>query len=120
MFAFLGVGAISSAGYLAVMSIGQEWLRLPISTSAFLAFCTGTAISYLGNTLFTFRSQVNGVTVARFLIVVIAGLIINQSIAYGLDQAGVHYVFIALTVFVVVPAINFIGHSVFTYRGKRP
>ncbi|MBL0405065.1 GtrA family protein [Microvirga aerilata] len=119
MLAFLAVGAVSSIAYLAVMSAGRGWLGLSITISAFFAFCMGTAISYLGNTLFTFRSKVNGGTLARFLSVVVAGLVVNQAIAYGLNEVGVHYFFIALTVFVVVPVINFIGHSIFTYRGKR-
>jgi putative flippase GtrA len=114
---FGGIGLVSSAGYLLAMSASVEWLGLPVLTSAFIAFCIGTIISYIGNTLFTFRAPVSRSGFARFLVVVVVGMGINQAIAYGLDQFGVHYTVIAITVFIVVPVINFAGHSLFTYRG---
>jgi putative flippase GtrA len=117
---FLGVGLVSSVGYLATMSAGLEWLGFSVLTSAFLAFCTGTAVSYLGNTLFTFRAPMNRGSLARFFVVVLIGLGLNQAIAYGLSHIGAHYVLIAATVFLVVPVINFVGHSVFTYRKVCP
>jgi putative flippase GtrA len=115
---FGGVGLISSLGYFASMSICIEVLRFPVFGAAFVAFCIGTLISYLGNTVLTFRGSLNSATLARFLIVVLVGMAVNQAIAAGLDTIGVHYVFIALTVFVVVPVFNFIGHSLFTYRER--
>jgi uncharacterized membrane protein YGL010W len=55
----------------------------------------------------------------RFLLIVLIGMVLNQITAFLLDSAGVHYVSIAAAVFVVVPAFNFIGHSLFTYRASR-
>ncbi|MBD2750020.1 GtrA family protein [Microvirga sp. BT688] len=113
---FVAVGLVSSASYLATMSMSIEWLGLSVLTSAFFAFCVGTTISYLGNTLFTFRAPMSRGNFAKFLLVVLVGLGVNQTIAYGLNHIGAHYLVIAATVFIVVPIINFIGHSLFTYR----
>lgn len=55
-------------------------------------------------------------TFLRFLTIVVLGMGLNQAIAYSLDRTGVHYVFIALTVFIVIPVFNFLGHIAFTYR----
>jgi putative flippase GtrA len=116
---FLVIGVVSSAAYLATMSVCVDFLNISAVFSAFAAFWVGTIISYLGNTLFTFQSAVTKGTMLRFLSVVLLGLGVNQAIAYCLSQAGVHYVVIALTVFVLVPVVNFIGHSAFTYREGR-
>jgi len=99
------------------MSISIDWLGLTILTSALIAFCTGTIISYIGNTLVTFRVPMSRTSFIKFSVVVLIGLGINQAIAYGLSQLGAHYILIAITVFIVVPIINFAGHSLFTYRG---
>ncbi|MFC1458345.1 GtrA family protein [Microvirga arabica] len=115
---FGGVGLLSSLGYFASMSICIEVLRFSVFGAAFVAFCIGTLISYLGNTLLTFRGSLNSATLARFLVVVMTGMVVNQVIAFGLNAIGAHYVFIALTVFAVVPIFNFIGHSLFTYRER--
>lgn len=116
---FFIVGAISSLGYLAAMSLSIEQFGLSVFASALIAFLVGTCISYVGNTLLTFRAKVNRKNLLRFLLVVLLGLALNQTIAYGLSVLGAHYFLIALTVFVLVPIINFLGHTVFTYREKQ-
>lgn len=118
LLSFIGVGVGSSACYLATLSILTDMLSYSVFVSAFFAFCVGTLVSYLGNTFLTFRAAASGSSFMKFLAVVLLGLGFNQVIAYGLGKMGVHYVFIALAVFIVVPAVNFIGHSVFTYREK--
>jgi len=116
---FAIIGLVSSAAYLGTMSLSVDVLRLSVAVAAFLAFCVGTMISYLGNTLLTFRATMTGVVLGRFLLVVLIGMVLNQIIALLLNSASVHYVLIAATVFVVVPAFNFIGHTLFTYRVSR-
>ncbi len=58
-------------------------------------------------------------TFMRFTAVVLVGMALNQTIAYILDRLGAHYLLIALAVFLIVPLINFVGHSLFTYRAGR-
>jgi putative flippase GtrA len=116
LLSFGGVGLGSSLGYFLAMSVCVDVIFLPVVVAAFVAFCVGTLISYIGNTFLTFRASHNLSTFARFLVVVFAGLLVNQAIAYSLDRAGVHYTWISLVVFIVVPLVNFIGHSLFTYR----
>lgn len=116
---FLGVGIVSSLVYLATMSAAVELFGLSVPVAALLAFLTGTAVSYAGNTWLTFQAKSDAGTLTRFLIVVGIGMGLNQIIAYGLDRLGAHYLAIWLTVFIVIPAINFVGHSLFTYR-ERP
>jgi putative flippase GtrA len=116
---FAAIGLVSSASYLGAMSLSVEFLHLSVAVAAFLAFCAGTAISYLGNTLLTFRAPMTGNVLGRLLLIVLMGMVRNQVTAFLVNSAGVHYVLIAATVFVVVPAFSFIGHSLFTYRAPR-
>jgi putative flippase GtrA len=116
---FAAVGLVSSGGYVATLTVGVEKLAFPVVVSAFLAFCVGTLVSYIGNTLLTFRASMGGSTLWRFLSVVTIGMALNQAIAYALDRMGAHYLFVALTVFVIIPAFNFAAHSAFTYRLDR-
>jgi putative flippase GtrA len=116
---FGAVGVLSSAGYVVTLSLGVEKLGFSVLVSALLAFGVGTLISYVGNTLVTFRMTLAGSTAWRFLAVVGIGMVLNQAIAFGLDRLGAHYLVIAAAVFVVIPAFNFVAHSAFTYRTER-
>jgi putative flippase GtrA len=116
---FVAVGLISSIAYAATMALCIERFEWSILAAALAAFCTGTLVSYAGNSLLTFAQPMTPATFARFTVVVLLGLALNQAIAYSLDRLGAHYLLIAMAVFLIVPVANFIGHSLFTYRASR-
>ncbi|HEV2602665.1 MAG TPA: GtrA family protein [Microvirga sp.] len=116
---FLAVGLVSSASYAATLTLGIERLGWSVLAAAFAAFCVGTVVSYGGNTLLTFAQPMTKATFVRFIAVVLVGMALNQVIAYALDRLGAHYLLIALAVFLIVPLVNFVGHSLFTYREGR-
>lgn len=117
---FLAVGIASSLAYLAVLSAAVELGGLSVVPAAFLGFVAGTAVSYAGNTLLTFKAKSDTGTFTRFMIVVLVGMALNQALAFVLDRLGAHYVVVWLAVFTLIPAINYVGHSLFTYRERKP
>jgi hypothetical protein len=52
------------------------------------------------------------------LAVVLAGLGLNQLIAWAVETAGLNYLFLPLAVFVVVPAFNYVGHRLYSFAGE--
>ena len=110
------VGVVSSLFYVATMALLVEGLRTSATVGAIGAFCVGTAVSYVGNTMWSFEAQWDASSARKFLVVTLAGLGLNVAIAYALDLIGLHYLLIALIILVTVPAFNFVGHNLWTYR----
>jgi putative flippase GtrA len=116
---FLAVGLVSSGSYAVTLALCIERLEWSVLAAAFAAFCVGTLVSYGGNSLLTFAQPMTKATFMRFTAVVLVGMALNQTTAYVLDRLGAHYLLIALAVFLIVPLVNFVGHSLFTYREGR-
>ena len=110
------VGVVSSLFYVATMAALVEGLRTSATVGAVGAFCVGTAVSYIGNTVWSFEAQWNASSARKFVVVTLAGLVLNVALAYALKTAGLHYLVISLVILVIVPAFNFIGHNFWTYR----
>jgi putative flippase GtrA len=110
------VGVVSSLFYVATMAALVEGLRTSATVGAIGAFCIGTAVSYIGNTVWSFEAQWNASSARRFVVVTLAGLVLNVALAYALETVGLHYLLISLVILVIVPAFNFIGHNFWTYR----
>ena len=107
---------VSSLFYVATMAALVEGLRTSATVGAIGAFCIGTAVSYIGNTVWSFEAQWNASSARRFVVVTLAGLVLNVALAYALETVGLHYLLISLVILVIVPAFNFIGHNFWTYR----
>lgn len=117
-FCFVLIGVLSSLAYLFVLSFCVDWLGWSVIAGAFASFVVGTCVSYIGNTIYTFGKRVTSRTMWRFFVVTLVGMGLNQTIAWGLDKLGIHYLFIAAAVFIFVPIVNFLGHSNFTYSER--
>lgn len=115
-FRFGVVGVVSSLFYVLTMAAMVDGLGTSATLGAFAAFLVGTAISYAGNTVWSFEARASAGNAGRFLAVTLVGLGLNMLIAWGLEAAGFHYLLIALVILVVVPVFNFIGHHSWTYR----
>ena len=110
------VGVVSSLFYVATMAALVEGLRTSATVGAIGAFCIGTAVSYIGNTVWSFEAQWNASSARKFIVVTLVGLVLNVALAYALETVGLHYLLISLVILVIVPAFNFIGHNFWTYR----
>ncbi len=112
---FVVVGIIAAIVYVAIMALIVGGLGGTVLVAAFFAFVIGTAVSFIGNALWSFGVKPTTSNVAWFFAINTAGLCLNMLIAWVMEWAGVHYLLISLTVLVVVPMFNFAGHRLFTF-----
>jgi putative flippase GtrA len=116
-FRFALVGMVSTSTYFlvfaGVINLGGSGAGLAAS----LAFAASTIVSYLGNAVWAFRSVVSVATSTRFLTIVGATFLVNLAVAVGLEAAGAHYLLIFAAEVVVLAGLNFLGHSIWTFRG---
>lgn len=115
---FLVVGLGATAVYSATISGLVELAGLdPIPATA-AGFVAGTLFSYVLNSLVSFRQTMDGRTLVRFFAVTLVGFFLNIAIMKAVLVAGFHYAVGILAVSVSVPAFNFAGHKLFTYRRR--
>lgn len=115
-FRFVVVGLFSSLAYVGTMSVAVDGFRTSVVSGAIAAFIVGTAISYLGNSIWTFGAKVGRHNLMRFLAVTLVGLALNTFMAWGLNIVGLHHLFIGLVILITVPIFNFFGHTYWTYQ----
>lgn len=116
---FFLVGLVGAAVYVVVMAIVIDGCGGAVLLGAFLAFVLGTAVSFLGNALWSFGARLTAAKAAMFFTINTIGLSLNMLIAWRLEVAGVHYLLICLVVLIVVPVFNFAGHRLFTFAQPR-
>jgi len=112
---FFLVGGVAAVTYVAVMAVVVDGFGGRVLLGAFLAFVLATAVSFVGNALWSFGSRLTAAKAAMFFAVNTVGLGLNMVIAWLLERAGVHYLLISLTVLIVVPMFNFAGHRLITF-----
>jgi putative flippase GtrA len=113
---FLVVGVGSTATYSVTVVAMVETLGFGVIAATTAAFVTGTAFSYVGNSIVSFRRPMDVATLMRFSLVTFAGFILNLLIAAAVHGLGWHYAVGIALVVVTVPVFNFVGHKLFTYR----
>jgi putative flippase GtrA len=112
---FVFVGLVAAVAYLAVMALVVDGLHGGVLSGAFCAFVFATAVSFVGNAIWSFGVRPTAAAAMRFFMVNTAGLLLNMLIAWALERIGVHYLLISLTVLVIVPLFNFAGHRLVTF-----
>lgn len=110
------VGGLSAATYAATQTIAIEAGGVAVLPAALLAFAAGTLVSWIGNSLVTFRAPLRGRTAARFVVVTALGMALNLGIVAVVDTAGLHYAIGIAIVLCSVPIFNFLGHRLWTFR----
>ena len=115
---FFIIGCFVTLTYYSIMSFCIEIFSIAVFWSSFFAFVGGTIISYIGNTLFTFKQKMRKNTAYKFLIITLIGLLLNQTIALILNWFNLHYFYIIITVFIIIPIFNYIGHTIYTYKDE--
>jgi putative flippase GtrA len=116
---FVLVGFVAGIVYLAIMAVVIDGFGAPVLLGAFLAFVIGTAMSFVGNALWSFGSRPTGGKAVWFFVINTIGLCLNMLIAWALERMNVHYLMIGLTVLIVVPMFNFVGHRLITFGRDR-
>jgi putative flippase GtrA len=112
---FVLVGLVAAVVYVAIMALVIDGFGGPVLLGAFLAFVVGTAVSFIGNALWSFGARPTAGKAVWFFAINTTGLCLNMLIAWLLERMGVHYLLIALTVLIVVPMFNFAGHRLITF-----
>ena len=112
---FYVVGSFAAITYVAVMAIVVDGLGGRVLWGAFFAFVLATAVSFVGNALWSFGARLTAAKAAVFFSINTVGMGLNLLIAWLLERAGVHYLLISLTVLIVVPLFNFAGHRLITF-----
>jgi len=79
-------------------------------------FIVATLVSYLINTLWSFSSQLQGRTLARFVVVSIGGFWLAMLVAWVAQSAGLDYLAGIAAVALIIPVFTFILHNFWTYR----
>lgn len=116
---FLVVGLAAAATYVGVMALVVDLLGQSILLGAFCAFVVATAVSYVGNALWSFGAALTASTAVKFWSITTIGLCLNLALAWVLERMGAHYLIVSLVILVVVPLFNFAGHRLVTFGGKR-
>ncbi len=115
---FVTVGVFAAIVYVGIMALMIDGLRTGVLVATFFAFVIGTAVSFLGNALWSFEARPTADRAVMFFAINTTGLCLNMLIAWLMERAGIHYLLISLTVLIVVPMFNFAGHRVFTFGGR--
>ena len=116
---FVLVGLVAAVVYVAIMALMIDGLGTTVLPAAFVAFVVGTAVSFLGNAVWSFGARPTPGRAVWFFAINTTGLGLNLLIAWAMERAGVHYLLISLTVLIVVPMFNFAGHRLFTFASTK-
>lgn len=112
---FVVVGLVAAAVYVGLMALIIDGLGGSVLVAAFFAFVIGTAVSFMGNAVWSFGTKPTTGKAMWFFVINTIGLCLNMLIAWVMERAGIHYLLISLTVLIVVPMFNFAGHRLITF-----
>lgn len=116
---FLATGLLATGVHFVVATASIELLRLQPAPANAVAFVAATIASYLVNTLWSFSSAISGVTLYRFSVVQLLGVVLAAMVSGGVDLAGFHYVVGILAVPVFVTPVTYSLHRAWTYKSRR-
>jgi putative flippase GtrA len=108
---FILVGLFAALVYVAIMALVVDGFGGGVLLAAFLAFVIGTAVSFLGNAVWSFGASPTAGRASWFFTINTIGLCLNMLIAWFLQRLGSHYLLISLVVLIVVPMFNFVGRT---------
>ena len=117
---YIAVGAITTGVlYLLLILLVRGFGMAPTPASS-IGFVLSAVVNYLLNYRFTFRSErPHGPAVAKFVVLAVAGLLINAGMMHWLVTVGVRYLIAQACATTVVLLFGFISNSVWTF-GMEP
>lgn len=107
-FSFVGIAATFT--YFIVANILEFLIDVSTPISSVLAYLLGMSVSYLGQTFFTFQSNINNpAQLLRFIIISLLGL----SVSYGFvmlfsEMMHLHALLVFAIISVIIPIVNYI------------
>ncbi len=113
-FALVGIAVTALHTVLATLLI-TVWGRHPVTANA-IAFTAATLASYLANTLWTFGRRPHQRSLARFVGVSLAGLVLTVILSGSAEAMGLPFYVGLGAVVCVVPVASFVMHRRWTYR----
>jgi len=113
-FALVGI-AVTALHALLATALILLWSLHPVAANA-VAFAAATLVSYMANTLWTFERRPHPRSLARFVVVSLAGLALTLALAGVAEALGFPFYVGLAAVVSVVPAASFAMHSLWTYR----
>ena len=114
LFLFVGFGSSLSYSFTIVVLVELLGAGELLATAA--GFAVGTAVSYVGNMKLTFNGEHAAGSLVKFIIVTGIGLILNIGIMHLALVAGLPYLCGIIGVLTTVPAFNFLGHKLWSFR----
>ena len=119
---FVLVGIAATACQVGVSLAAQRWLGLGPLAASLAGYVCSVGLSYLGNSLFTFRRPaLHGPQFARFATISLTGLAINLGTVFVCTHALGWPLWLALApVVLVVPASTFVMAKFWAFNAAGP
>ena len=116
---FVLVGASATGCHYLTALGANRFLGLSPMLATLVGYVCSVGVSYLGNSLFTFRRPaLHGPQFVRFAVISLAGLAINQAIVFvGAHLLGWPFWLALVPVVVIVPASTFTLAKFWAFRG---
>jgi putative flippase GtrA len=114
---FVGVGGFTTLLYFGLLWAATLVLVAPMWALAALAYAPALFVAYLLHRSFTFRSQrEHGSAGPRFLIVQLAGLLINSGVIWiGADAMQLPFVLVQLAAIAIQVLLTYLGQKFFAF-----
>ena len=115
---FIAVGVTATACQVGVSLAAQRLLGLGPMAATLVGYGASVGVSYLGNSLFTFRRRaLHGPQFVRFAAISLAGLAINQGVVFVATHLLGWPLWQALIpVVAIVPASTFVMSKLWAFR----
>jgi putative flippase GtrA len=119
---FVLVGVAATACQVGVSLAAQHWAGLGPVAASLAGYLASVGVSYLGNSLFTFRRPaLHGPQFARFATISLTGLAINLGTVWLCTHALGWPLWLAMVpVVLLVPASTFVMSKFWAFRGAAP
>jgi putative flippase GtrA len=116
--AFAIVGVVATACHYATALGAHHFVGLAPMNATFAGYVASVGVSYLGNSLFTFRRPaLHGPQFVRFAVISLAGLAMNQTIVFvATRRFGLPFYEALIPVVIIVPASTFLMSKFWAFR----
>ena len=118
LFALVGVTA--TVCHVAMTLLANRFLGLGPMAASLVGYASSVSVSYLGNSLFTFRRPaLHGPQAARFAVISLGGLGVNQTIVFvSTHLFGWPLKLALIPVVLIVPASTFVMSKFWAFRAQ--
>lgn len=116
LYRYLVMGVPVAVVYVAAMMFVSDVLGAPAAIGSIAAFVSGGVVSYIGNTLWGFSSQISRRTGGRFAAVILLTFVLTIVVAAVMEHLRFNSFSIGVFTAVMGAGVNFVGHNLFTYN----